>query len=228
MAGPLSLVMSQDQTWLGAIGQQLGLGVGRVGELVAPLAAAAVDGQQPVHGAHRAEVAALVEQRGVHGRRRGVDEALAVEGVQQHLALLRIQGQRRARTGGARVPRPHQRGATHLRVLARAGAPRHRPSARHAALAPRAGVSSCTPLMSCSRACCRVRAGPARRQLFFGPRSPGWPCPAATWSLSRSRVSWAICSASSRGGVDLGAALLRRQRGQLGRLALAPPGAQGR
>ena len=61
--------------------QQLGLGVGRMGELIAPLATAAVDRQQTVHRAHRAEIAALVQQRGVHRRWRGVDEALAVEGV---------------------------------------------------------------------------------------------------------------------------------------------------
>jgi hypothetical protein len=72
LTGPLSLVMSQDQTLIGRHGQQLGLGVGRVGELIAPFAAAAIGRQQPVHGAHRAQVAALVEQRGVHGRRRRV------------------------------------------------------------------------------------------------------------------------------------------------------------
>ena len=49
-----------------------------------------------------------------------------------------------------------------------------------------------------------------------------------TWSLSRSRVSCAISSASSPAGIDLGAALLRRQRRQVSHLALASPGAQGR
>ena len=97
--------------------EQLGLGVGRVGELVAPLAAATIDRQQAVHRAHRAEIAALVEQRGVHGRRRGVDEALAIEGVQQHLAFVRVKGQWRARSGGTPCPRPHERRAAYQRVL---------------------------------------------------------------------------------------------------------------
>ena len=39
----------------------------------------------------------VVQQRGVHGRRRGVGEAFAVQGVQQRLPLLGVQGQGRAR-----------------------------------------------------------------------------------------------------------------------------------
>jgi hypothetical protein len=57
-------------------------------ELIAPLATAAVGRQQSVHRAHRAEIATFTQQRGVHRRRRGVGEALAVERVQQHLVLL--------------------------------------------------------------------------------------------------------------------------------------------
>jgi hypothetical protein len=55
----------------------------------------------------------------VHRRWRGVDEALAVEGVQQHLVLLRVQGQWRARPPSALCPRSHQRHAVHARLLAR-------------------------------------------------------------------------------------------------------------
>ena len=94
---PELLALKPNQVWSWDIsqlkGQQLGFDVGRMGELVAPLAHTAVGRQQPVHGAHRAEVAALDEPRGVHGRRRGVGEALAVEGVEQHLTLHWVQGQ---------------------------------------------------------------------------------------------------------------------------------------
>jgi hypothetical protein len=72
--------------------QQLGLGVRRMDELVAPLPRATGARQQPVHGAHRAKVAALVEQRGMHGRRRGVQEPLAVERIEQRLVLQDVQG----------------------------------------------------------------------------------------------------------------------------------------
>jgi hypothetical protein len=48
-------------------------------QLAALLARAAVGSEQPVHGAHQAEVAAPVGQRGMHGRGRRVGEALAVE-----------------------------------------------------------------------------------------------------------------------------------------------------
>ena len=47
-------------------------------ELVAPLAAAAIGRQQALHRAHRAEVAALAQQRGVHRRRRRVGKAFTV------------------------------------------------------------------------------------------------------------------------------------------------------
>lgn len=68
---PLELGDVPGPDLVGCGGEQLGLGVGRVGELVAPLAAApcvCIGRQQSVHGSHRAEVGALVEQRGVHVR----------------------------------------------------------------------------------------------------------------------------------------------------------------
>ena len=80
---------------MGAMASSSGVGAGRMGELVAPLATAAIGRQQPVYRAHRAEVATLVEQRGMHGRRGGADEAFAVEGVEQRLTLLGIERQRR-------------------------------------------------------------------------------------------------------------------------------------
>lgn len=46
--------------------------------------------------------------------------------------------------------------------------------------------------------------------------------------LSRSRVSWAMCSASARWGSALGPRLTWRQSGQIGDFALAAPGAQRR
>jgi len=115
---------------IGLNSQQLGLGVGRVGELVAPLAATTVDGQQAVHRAHRAEIAALVEQRGVHRRRGGVDEALAVEGVEQQLALRNIQRQWWAHAGSAPWPWAHKRRPTQARPMPGRCAP---PQAQRAA-----------------------------------------------------------------------------------------------
>ena len=45
------------------------------------------------------ELRAFAQQRGVHGRRRGVGKAVAVQGAQQRLLLLGVQGQGRARPG---------------------------------------------------------------------------------------------------------------------------------
>ncbi len=50
-----------------AAGEQLGLGVGGVGELIAPPAGLARGAQQPVEGGHRGEVATRIEQQGEHG-----------------------------------------------------------------------------------------------------------------------------------------------------------------
>ena len=59
----------------------------RVAALAAALSTAGVGSQQAVHGAHRTQVAALIEQGGVYRRWRGVTEALAAQGL-QHQGLL--------------------------------------------------------------------------------------------------------------------------------------------
>jgi hypothetical protein len=59
-----------------------------VGRLAAPLPGLIGSAQQPVERRDRPEVDALVEQRGPHLGRREVDEALAVQHVQDRLLLL--------------------------------------------------------------------------------------------------------------------------------------------
>ena len=83
---------------IGSGGQQFGLEVGGVSELIAPFACLAVGGQQAVHGAHRAQIDALVEQGGVDARRRAIGKALAAQHVAQRLPLGMAEGQRRRRS----------------------------------------------------------------------------------------------------------------------------------
>ena len=64
-----------------------------------PFAGLAGVGEQAVHGTHRAEIEALVEQRGIDGGRRAVGETHAVEGFEQGAAFCLVQRQRR---GGSR------------------------------------------------------------------------------------------------------------------------------
>ena len=64
-------------------------------------------------------IATLVEQRGVHGRRGRVDEAFAVEGVEQRLALQRVQGQGWASARRTHAPGPHERRTARAGLLAR-------------------------------------------------------------------------------------------------------------
>jgi len=73
---------------------------------VASLAGPAIGGEQTINGAHRAEILAFVEQRGMDRLRRGVDEALAVEDVEQRLPLAGRQGQGWRRQRRARRRRP--------------------------------------------------------------------------------------------------------------------------
>src|SRR5450755_4958537 len=83
------------------LGQQLRLGVRRMRELIATFPHAAMPGfQQPVHRPHRRQVAALVQQRGVHLLRRTVHEPLRVQHLEYRLALLFAQrpGRRRPRS----------------------------------------------------------------------------------------------------------------------------------
>ena len=88
------------------------------------------------------------------------------------------------------------------------------------------GWSSCTPAIRCSRACCPVRAGPAAHQLFLDLDHQQ--------RLVQPALEFVVIARELRdlqrvgpAGVSLGSALLRRQCGQVGGLALAPPGAQG-
>ena len=68
-------------------------------------------------------IATLVEQRGVHGRGSGVDEAFAVERVEQHLVLQRVQGQGWARASRARLPGPDEGRTAQSGLLARRRTP---------------------------------------------------------------------------------------------------------
>jgi hypothetical protein len=68
-------------------------------------------------------IATLVEQRGVHGRGSGVDEAFAVERVEQHLVLQRVQGQGWARASRARLPGPDEGRTVQPGLLARRRTP---------------------------------------------------------------------------------------------------------
>jgi hypothetical protein len=68
--------------------------------LTPALAGLAAGGQQPIHGADRTMIAALIEQRGIDRGRRHVGEALAVEDAQQQILLANRERQRgRARDG---------------------------------------------------------------------------------------------------------------------------------
>ena len=95
---------------VGAGGQELGFRVTGMAQLVAPLAHLAVGFEDAVHGAHRAEVDALVEERGVDLARGFVDETGAVERVEDRLTLggrlnARCEGAA-ALAGGVSLPAP--------------------------------------------------------------------------------------------------------------------------
>ena len=91
---PLELGDVPGPDLVGRGGQQFGFDVARVAELAPAFARAAIGGERPVHGAHRAHVAAFVEQRGVDRRRRRVAEAFAVEHLEQRLLLEGVERQR--------------------------------------------------------------------------------------------------------------------------------------
>jgi hypothetical protein len=96
---------------VGAVGDELGADAGRVGGLGAAVADLVAAGQDPVHGADAAVVAALVEQDGPGLGRGLVGEPVAVQGVDDLLSFFFGKGgrMRRAlawllfRDGGARV-----------------------------------------------------------------------------------------------------------------------------
>ena len=57
--------------------QQLGFGVGGIAALVTAFAAGTMGFEQAIHGAHGAQLAALVEQSGVYDGKGHVGKALA-------------------------------------------------------------------------------------------------------------------------------------------------------
>src|SRR5437867_10344753 len=73
---------------VGGRGQQLGLPVVGVTELIAPLADLLVLGEDAVHRALRAEVVPLVEKRGIDLGRRAINEARFVENREGALSFL--------------------------------------------------------------------------------------------------------------------------------------------
>ena len=98
--GPFSLVMSQVQNLVRAVGDQLGPDPGRMGGLGAALADLVRERHHPVHGADGGQVDAIIEQDGIHLGRGLVGEPLAVQQGQQRGLL----GRRQRR--GVRCPRP--------------------------------------------------------------------------------------------------------------------------
>src|SRR4051794_18449820 len=68
---------------VGCCGQQLGLIVSRMYELIAALARLSLLFQDAVHGTSRTEVLPFVQQSGLHGCRRAVLESIFMED-QQH------------------------------------------------------------------------------------------------------------------------------------------------
>src|ERR1022692_4467006 len=69
---------------VGTGGQQFGLGVSRMHELVAALTRLSLVFENPVHGANRAMITAFVEQRGVNRSRRAVLKSLLMKAGQDH------------------------------------------------------------------------------------------------------------------------------------------------
>lgn len=70
--------------FIGLHREQFRLDIGRMHALATTFADLMMRGQQPIHGANRAVVAAFIQQRGEHRRRRHLGEALAVQKIQQH------------------------------------------------------------------------------------------------------------------------------------------------
>src|SRR3954454_13036928 len=84
---------------IGAFGEQFGLGVDRVAQLVAALPNLVMVVQNPVQGPDRAEVDALVEQGGVDLRRGEIGEARLAQLVEHGLSFFGRQRAGRAGTG---------------------------------------------------------------------------------------------------------------------------------
>ena len=109
---------------VGSGGQQFRFGVSRMRELVAALTRLARAFQNPVHGANRAMIKALVEQRGVNRRRRAVLKSLLMKAGQDHFPFRANQRTRHVPHGGSRrrkkiqTPLPIKRSARKVESLA--------------------------------------------------------------------------------------------------------------
>jgi len=79
LGGPEQLGYVPRPNLIGLLGEELGLPVGRVRELVTPFPDLAFGRQEAVHGPLGGEVTLLVEERRVDLSRGGVQEALAVK-----------------------------------------------------------------------------------------------------------------------------------------------------
>src|ERR1700728_22604 len=72
---------------VGTGGEQLGLDIDGMAHLATAFANLVVFGQDPIQGADRADIAALVEQAGVDFRRSQIDEARLVQEIQHGLSF---------------------------------------------------------------------------------------------------------------------------------------------
>ena len=82
-------------------GEELGFGVVRMAQLIAPFPDRLFGGEEAVHGAFRTQIPPFVEQRGDDFARRAVEEARGGEHVEDTLALGVVQ-----RPGGGLVGLP--------------------------------------------------------------------------------------------------------------------------
>ena len=185
--------MSHDQSSLGRSASSSGVAVGRVGELVAPLPHPAVlGGEQPVHRALRAQVAALVEQRRPDLRRRAVDEPLRVQQLEHRLAFGLGERPRRRRPRPRR-PRLGRPAAAVDRRRRGAQRPARRPGAddRRQLLDRRSIIARCSSRRPWSRA-----SAPRARRRFPGSRSPA---PFSSSASARSSPPRSAAFSASRG-----------------------------
>ncbi len=172
--------------------------MGGVAELVAPLPRPPLCLQQAVHGADRAHVAPLVEQRGHHPGRRCVEEPLGVQHREHTRSLGIAEGPRRrgpghllGRSGRTpatlkRRPRDPERSARLALAHDRDQLPRR--GQHHLSLSP--GISGSIP---------------SARESFFGPRSPSRPAPGADAGGSSPRAGPRSRSRGGGGPGDPGA-----------------------
>ena len=174
LAGPLSFVMSHDQTWLGAIASNSGfVQAGWTSWLRRSRAPPRLVSTRYMV---RTEPTYRPSSRSV-----ACTAAGAVSAKRSLLGVSRtswLSVASKANGGRGRIAR-RARGPTNAARRAwprwRAGAPLHRPKARQAAPAPNAGVSSWTAVITASRPCRRSEC-PAAWQVFFELRSPASPC----------------------------------------------------